>query len=42
VFGANGRIAGAVTLTLPAHRHDPRHIAPVVAAAQALTAALAP
>lgn len=42
VFGADGRIAGAVTLTLPAHRHDPRHVAPVVAAAQALTRALAP
>lgn len=42
VFGADGRIAGAVTLTLPAHRHDPGHIAPVVAAARALTAAMAP
>jgi DNA-binding IclR family transcriptional regulator len=41
VFGADGRIAGALTLTLPAHRYDTRHIAPVVAAAQALTAALA-
>ena len=42
VFGAGGRIAGALTLTLPAHRHNPSHIAPVVAAAQALTRALAP
>ncbi len=42
VFGADGRIAGAVTLTLPAHRHNPRHVAPVVVAAQALTRALAP
>jgi DNA-binding IclR family transcriptional regulator len=42
VFGANGHIAGALTLTLPAHRHDPRHAAPVVAAAKALTRALAP
>jgi DNA-binding IclR family transcriptional regulator len=40
VFGADGRIAGAITLTLPAHRHDPSHITPVVAAAQALTATL--
>jgi DNA-binding IclR family transcriptional regulator len=42
VFGADGRIAGAVTLTLPAHRYDPRHIAPAVTAARTLTAALAP
>jgi DNA-binding IclR family transcriptional regulator len=40
VFGADGRIAGALTLTLPAHRYDTRHVAPVVAAAQALTARL--
>ena len=39
-FGADGRIAGALTLTLPAHRYDTRHVAPVVAAAQALTARL--
>jgi DNA-binding IclR family transcriptional regulator len=42
VFGADGHIAAALTLTLPAHRHNPRHVAPVVAAAQALTHALAP
>ena len=40
VFGADGRIAGALTLTLPAHRYDTRHVAPVVAAAQALTTKL--
>lgn len=38
VFGADGRIAGALTLSLPAHRYDTRHVAPVVTAAQALTA----
>ena len=31
---------GALTLTLPAHRYDTRHVAPVVAAAQSLTARL--
>ena len=41
VFGANGHIAGAVTLTLPAHRHDPGHVPAVVAAARALTDSLA-
>ena len=40
VFGADGRIAGALTLSLPAHRYDTQHVGPVVAAAQALTAAL--
>ena len=40
VFGADGRIAGALTLTLPAHRYDTRHVAPVVTAAQTLTARL--
>lgn len=40
VFRAGGGVAGAITLTMPAHRHDTRHVAPVMAAAQALSAAL--
>ena len=37
VFHADGRLAAALTLTMPAHRYDARHIAPVCAAAQRLS-----
>jgi DNA-binding IclR family transcriptional regulator len=36
VFHADGRLAGALTLTMPAHRYDERHIEPVRAAARQL------
>jgi DNA-binding IclR family transcriptional regulator len=36
VFRADGTLAGAVTLTMPSHRYDAAHIAPVVQAAQRL------
>jgi DNA-binding IclR family transcriptional regulator len=36
VFHADGRLAAALTLTMPAHRYDARHIAPVCAAAREL------
>lgn len=36
VFRADGRLAAAVTLTMPAHRYDPQHIEPVRAAARRL------
>ena len=36
VFRADGSLAGAVTLTMPSHRYDAAHIAPVVQAAQRL------
>lgn len=34
VFHADGRLAAALTLTMPAHRYDPRHIEAVRAAAR--------
>lgn len=37
VFLKSGRIAAAVTLTAPAHRYDPAHLAPVLHAAKTLT-----
>jgi DNA-binding IclR family transcriptional regulator len=37
VFHADGRLAAALTLTMPAHRYDERHIEPVRAAAQQLS-----
>ena len=36
VWQADGGLAGAVTLTMPAHRYDPQAIAPVVEAARQL------
>ncbi|MFE8646377.1 IclR family transcriptional regulator [Sphingomonas sp. NCPPB 2930] len=36
VFAPDGRLAGALTLTMPTHRYDAAAIAPVVAAAKAL------
>jgi DNA-binding IclR family transcriptional regulator len=36
VFRADGRLAAALTLTMPAHRYDPQHIEPVRAAARRL------
>lgn len=41
VFGADGAIAGALTLTTPSHRYQDRHIAPVIRAAEALSRTLA-
>jgi DNA-binding IclR family transcriptional regulator len=38
VFGADGQLAAALTLTMPVHRYDDRHIAAVLAAARALSA----
>jgi len=40
VFHADGTLAGAVTLTVPAHRYKSAHIAPVRAAAQGLSGLL--
>jgi DNA-binding IclR family transcriptional regulator len=40
VFGAAGELVGALTLTMPSERLDQRHVPPVRAAAQGLTAAL--
>lgn len=37
VFHADGRLAAALTLTMPAHRYDERHISPVLAAARRLS-----
>lgn len=37
VFHADGRLAAALTLTMPAHRYDPRHIEAVRAAARRLS-----
>jgi len=36
VFHADGRLAAALTLTMPAHRYDAAHIEPVRAAARRL------
>jgi len=40
VFGADGTLAGALTLTMPSHRYDERHVQPVLAAARELSLAL--
>lgn len=40
VFGAQGELVGAVTLTLPTHRYRERLVAPVRAAARELTRSL--
>jgi DNA-binding IclR family transcriptional regulator len=40
VFRADGTLAGAVTLTMPAHRYDAAFIAPVRAAAAKLDGAV--
>lgn len=37
VFHADGSIAAALTLTMPAHRYDARHVAKVLAAARRLS-----
>lgn len=37
VFHADGAIAAALTLTMPAHRFDERHVAKVLAAARQLS-----
>lgn len=37
VFHADGRLAAALTLTMPAHRYDERHIEPVCAAGRRLS-----
>ena len=40
VFHADGRLAAALTLTMPAHRYDERHVKPVLEAARRLSALL--
>lgn len=37
VFDAGGAVAAAVTLTMPSHRFEERHVAPVLAAARRLS-----
>lgn len=37
VFHADGRIAAALTLTMPSHRYHERHVKPVLAAARRLS-----
>ncbi|MDM0027916.1 IclR family transcriptional regulator [Variovorax saccharolyticus] len=37
VFHADGRLAAALTLTMPAHRYDPQHIEAVLAGARRLS-----
>jgi DNA-binding IclR family transcriptional regulator len=37
VFGADGSLAGALTLTMPSHRYSERHVKPVLEAARRLT-----
>lgn len=37
VFGASGAIAAALTLTMPSHRFDERHVKPVLEAARRLS-----
>jgi DNA-binding IclR family transcriptional regulator len=37
VFGSGGVLAGALTLTMPTHRHKKAHVAPVREAARALS-----
>lgn len=41
VFHADGRVAAALTLTMPAHRYDERHVKPVLEAARQLSALVA-
>lgn len=41
VFKASGEVAAALTLTMPAHRYNPQHIAAVLDAARALSARVA-
>jgi DNA-binding IclR family transcriptional regulator len=36
VFHANGSIAASLTLTMPAHRFDERHVGKVLSAAREL------
>lgn len=40
VFKAGGGVVAALTLTMPAHRYDERHITPVMSAARELSSAL--
>lgn len=40
VFGASGAIAAALTLTMPGHRFDERHVKPVLEAARRLNSKL--
>ena len=37
VFGADGALAGALTLTMPSNRYNERHVKPVLQAARSLT-----
>jgi DNA-binding IclR family transcriptional regulator len=37
VFGADGSLAGALTLTMPGNRYSERHVKPVLQAARRLT-----
>jgi DNA-binding IclR family transcriptional regulator len=37
VFRADGAIAGALTLTMPTHRYDPRYARPVLESARRLS-----
>ncbi|HSV55004.1 MAG TPA: helix-turn-helix domain-containing protein [Burkholderiaceae bacterium] len=37
VFHSNGRVAAALTLTMPTHRYDERYVKPVLEAARALS-----
>lgn len=37
VFKADGQLAGALTLTMPSNRYDPRHVKPVLVAARRLS-----
>ena len=37
VFGADGALAGALTLTMPSNRYSERHVRPVLQAARRLT-----
>ena len=40
VFRADGSLAGALTLTMPAHRYDERYVRPVLEAARSLSGAV--
>ena len=42
VFGPDGQIAAALTLTMPAHRYDERHVKPVLEAARELSGLAGP
>jgi DNA-binding IclR family transcriptional regulator len=37
VFKADGQLAGALTLTMPSNRYEPRHVKPVLQAARGLS-----